>query len=258
VLLAIDAGNTSLSFGLFVGSARPRTFRVDTVPAASAGEYAELLRQRLAQLSVDSANIHAAILGSVVPVLTPVLVEAVHLALGVRTLVVGLDVQVPMRNRYDNPAELGVDRLLNAYAGYQHVNGATVVVDFGTATKLDCVSPTGDYLGGVIAPGFAISLDALATRAAQLKLVPPVAPPHVVARNTIHAVQAGTVLGHAALVDGLLLRIQEELGYPSHVIATGGFAEHIVPHCRTAMTTEPHLTLNGLHGVWQHAQRLTP
>jgi type III pantothenate kinase len=246
VLLAIDVGNTNLSLGLFDARHLVLTFRLETDRSLVTHNYAALLRQTFAELHVGVESVAQVVLGSVVPALTPVLIAAVSEVFGCTTWVAGEDIQVPIGNRYDDPRELGIDRLINAYAARDSVGGPVIVLDFGTATKLDCVSSGGEYLGGVIAPGVAIGMDALAQRAARLRRVELQAPPRVVGTNTTHAVQAGVVLGHAALVDGLVLRIERELGYPSQVIATGGLAGLVTPHCATPITLDPDLTLKGL------------
>ena len=141
-------------------------------------------------------------------------------------LVVGPGVKTGMPILYDNPKEVGADRIVNAVAAYERYRDACIVVDFGTATTFDCVSAKGEYLGGVITPGLGISLDALVTRTAKLPRVELVRPPKVVGKNTVHAIQAGIVYGYASLVDGLVARIRDEIGANARVIATGGFADH--------------------------------
>jgi type III pantothenate kinase len=152
---------------------------------------------------------------------------------------------------YENPREVGADRIVNAVAAYEKVKGAVIVVDFGTATTFDCVTPKGEYLGGVIAPGVQISADALFARAARLPRVEIAKPPKVVGRNTVNSMQSGIVYGYVGLVDGLVERLREELGYPCAVLATGGLARLIAPLSRTIQEADDVLTLVGLRILYE-------
>jgi type III pantothenate kinase len=147
---------------------------------------------------------------------------------------------------YENPREVGADRIVNSVAAFEKVKGGVIVVDFGTATTFDCVTPKGEYLGGVIAPGIQISADALFSRAAKLPRVEIVQPPKVVGKNTVHSMQSGIVYGYVGLVDGVVERLKDELGYPCEVMATGGLASLIAPLTRTIKDVDPNLTLTGL------------
>jgi type III pantothenate kinase len=191
-----------------------------------------------------------------VPALTPLLIEASGQVIARDALLVGPELATGLTLRGPNPLELGADRLMNAVAARslaeqhaatqgQPVQGS-VVVDLGTATKLDCVSPAGELLGGVIAPGVATSLEALAARAAQLRVVELRAPAQVLGRSTVECVQSGVIHGHASLVDGLLAKLRTELGFDCQVIATGGLAPLIAPLTDSLRRVEPDLTLHGL------------
>jgi type III pantothenate kinase len=155
---------------------------------------------------------------------------------------------------YENPREVGADRIVNAVAAYEKVKGGVIVVDFGTATTFDCVTPKGEYLGGVIAPGIQISADALFTRAAKLPRVEIAKPPRVVGRNTVHSMQSGIVYGYVGLVDGMIERLREELGYSAAVIATGGLARLIAPLSKTIQEADDVLTLVGLRILHERNQ----
>jgi type III pantothenate kinase len=172
--------------------------------------------------------------------------HAIERAFGVEALQVSPTLNLGMSVLYETPRELGVDRLLNAIAAFERVNGPAIVVDFGTATKLDCVSPKGEYMGGAIAPGLRTSLDGLIERAAKLSQVELSAPTRTLGRNTTHALQSGVIFGHAAMVDGMVERLQIDLGYKCHVIATGGLAGLIAEHAKRVNELEPNLTLEGL------------
>jgi type III pantothenate kinase len=159
---------------------------------------------------------------------------------------------------YENPREVGADRIVNAVAAYDRAKGPVIVVDFGTATTFDVVTPKGEYLGGVIAPGIQISADALFSRAAKLPRVEIAKPPHVIGRNTIHSMQSGIVHGYVGLVDGVVARLGEELDHESKVIATGGLARLIAPLSRTISEVVDELTLDGLRLIYERNHPTAP
>jgi type III pantothenate kinase len=251
MLLVIDVGNTNIVYGLFQGTHLVRQFRVETGRGRTADEYAVVLRQLLAMYGIASEEVQAAMLASVVPALTESMVELVRRAFGREALVVGPGIKTGMSILYENPREVGADRIVNAIAAYEKVKGGVIVVDFGTATTFDCVTPKGEYLGGVIAPGIEISADALFQRAAKLPRVEIAKPPRVVGRNTVHSMQSGIVYGYVGLVDAMVARIQEELGYTTAVIATGGLARLIAPLSRTIQDADEILTLTGLRILYE-------
>jgi type III pantothenate kinase len=251
MLLVIDVGNTNIVYGLFDGSELVRQFRVETGRGRTADEYAVVLRQLLAMNDIAAEQVHAAALASVVPALTEPMIDLVRRAFDKEALVVGPGIKTGMSILYENPREVGADRIVNAVAAYEKVKGAVIVVDFGTATTFDCVTPKGEYLGGVIAPGIQISADALFTRAAKLPRVEIAKPPKVVGRNTIHSMQSGIVYGYVGLVDGMIERLREELGYTTAVIATGGLARLIAPLSKTIDEADDILTLVGLRILYE-------
>ncbi|HEY8432630.1 MAG TPA: type III pantothenate kinase, partial [Sandaracinaceae bacterium] len=214
-------------------------------------EYHVLLRALLDVAEVDREEVEAAIIASVVPAVTETIEGAIALAFGFDPLVVGPGIKTGMPILYENPREVGADRIVNAVAAYELVKGAVIVVDFGTATTFDCVSPKGEYLGGAIAPGIEISADALFSRAAKLARVEIAKPPRVVGRNTVHSMQSGIVFGYVGLVDGMVDRIRAELGYSTAVIATGGLARLVAPESRTIERVEDFLTLEGLRILYE-------
>jgi len=264
VLLAVDLGNTQLKCGLFSGRSLQYRFRAETRRDSSERDCSEFLQQALALQGIDAAAIEAAIVASVVPTLTPVVVGAVRLAFGRDALSVGPDLATGLTLRGPNPLEVGADRLVNAVAAWslgveaaaregRPASSGSVVVDLGTATKLDCVSPEGEFLGGVIAPGVQASLDGLLARAARLRPVELRAPARVLGVTTVECMQSGLIHGHASLVDGLVGKLRAEMPFECEVIATGGFAELIAPLSAALRRLEPDLTLHGLQRIYAHA-----
>jgi type III pantothenate kinase len=246
MLLVVDVGNTNISFGVFDGASLLHHVRCESARARTADEYAVLVRQMLQMRGVDPSGIDAAIVASVVPTLTNTMVGLVRRAFARDALVVGPGIKTGMAVLYENPKEVGADRIVNAVAAYEWARGPVIVVDFGTATTFDCVTPKGEYLGGVITPGVQISAEALFSRAARLARVELALPPRVVGRNPVHSMQSGIVYGYAGLVDGLVARLVKELGYPCKVIATGGLARLIGPETSVIETIDDDLTLTGL------------
>lgn len=246
MLLVIDVGNTNISFGVFEGDALLHHLRSESARARTADEYAVLVRQMLALRGVSADRIESAIIASVVPTLTDTMVGLVRRAFGREALVVGPGIKTGMPILYENPREVGADRIVNAVAAFEWARGGVIVVDFGTATTFDCVTPKGEYLGGVITPGIQISAEALFSRAARLHRVEIALPPRVVGRNPVHSMQSGIVYGYAGLVDGLCGRLTRELGYPCRIIATGGLARLIAPQTESIEVVDDDLTLTGL------------
>jgi type III pantothenate kinase len=251
MLLAIDVGNTNIVYGLFNGDALVHTFRVESVRGRTADELAVTLLALLSMRGVSASSVDAAILACVVPSLNEPMVRLVRNAFGRDTMVVGPGLRTGMAILIENPREVGADRIADAVAGYEKTKGGVVVVDFGTSTNFDVVTPKGEYLGGVLAPGLQISADALFAHAAKLPRVEIVKPPRVVGRNTVHAMQSGIVYGYVALVDGVVERILAELGYPCAVIATGGLASLIAPLSKTINEVDDQLTLVGLRILYE-------
>jgi type III pantothenate kinase len=247
MLLAIDVGNTQTVFGLFEGDRLSEQFRVATEPRHTADELAVLLRA-----FVDLESLDGIVLSSTVPVLVREYEGFAEKWAGSDVLVLGPGVSTGVPIRYDDPREVGPDRIANAVAARERHGTPVVVVDFGTSTNFDIVSAAGEYLGGVIAPGVEISMDALFARAARLLKVPFEAPPNVIGKTTTQGLQSGLVYGFSGQVDGIVDRIREELQAPAAtVVATGGLAALIAPHSRTIGSIDPELTLHGLRLVWE-------
>jgi type III pantothenate kinase len=233
MLLAVDVGNTNIVYGLFEGETLVHQFRVESARGRTSDEYAVQLHALLAMHGVSAPSVDAAIIACVVPSLNEPMIQLVKRGFGRDPLVVGPGIRTGMAILIENPREVGADRIADAVAGFDKAKGGVVVVDFGTSTNFDCVTPKGEYLGGVLAPGLQISADALFTRAAKLSRVEIAKPAKVVGKSTVQAVQSGIVYGYVGLVDGLVERIREELGFPCAVIATGGLASLIAPLSKT-------------------------
>ncbi len=254
MLLTIDVGNTNIVYGLFQESRLRHQFRVESARGRTADEYAVQLRALLDMHSVDRQSVHAAILACVVPSLTEPMVGLVRRVFARDAMIVGPGIRTGMAILIENPREVGADRIADAVAGYDKAKGGVIVVDFGTSTNFDCVTPKGEYLGGVLAPGLQISADALFARAAKLPRVEIVRPPRVVGKNTVHAMQSGIVYGYVGLVDGIVERLKAELDYPCAVIATGGLAPLIAPLSKTIVEVDDILTLVGLRILHERNQ----
>jgi type III pantothenate kinase len=251
MLLAIDVGNTNISFGLFDDTNLVYHFRSASSRTKTADEYTVFVRQVLALRSIDHHAINAAIIASVVPTLNDTMVALVRRAFAREPIVVGPGTRTGMPILYDNPRDVGADRIVNAVAAYEVVRAGLVIVDFGTATTFDCVSPKGEYLGGAIVPGIQISAEALFSRAAKLSRVEFAVPPRVVGRNTPNSMQSGIAFGYASLVDGMIGRIREELDFPCAVWATGGLAPLIAKLATTIERVDDNLTLEGMRIVYE-------
>jgi len=263
VLLTVDVGNTQTVLGLFAPGDGPggssaelaHTWRVATVAGRTADELALLVVELLALEGLDAREaVSGVAVASVVPRLRAALREMTDRWFGVETVIIEPGVKTGMPILYDNPKEVGADRIADAVAAYERYGGPTIVVDFGTATTFEVVSARGEYLGGVILPGIEISLEALFARAALLPRVELVEPRSVLAKNTVESVQSGAIYGFAAQVDGLCRRLREEVG-PAPVVATGGLAGLIGPVSEAIDHHEPWLTLDGLRLIYGRNQR---
>jgi type III pantothenate kinase len=256
MLLVLDIGNTETELGLFPlredGTAAPELaaqWRISTAQKQTADEYGVLIRQLFAMRELELSAVHGIIVASVVPPMESLLRQMCERYFGIKALFIEPGIKTGMPVHYDNPAEVGADRIVNAVAAYEKYKQSCVVVDFGTATTFDAVSSRGEYLGGVIAPGIGISAEALTLRTARLPRVDFKRPPHVIGSNTVHSLQSGLFYGYVGLVDGILERLLAELG-PARVIATGGMAQFIATGSRFLSEIDEALTLTGLRIIW--------
>ena len=251
MLLTVDVGNTNINIGVFDGSKLKATWRVATGVHRMPDEYASLLLNLFDHQGIDASQITDAILCSVVPTLVGVFEEVCRRYLKVLPLVVESGVKTGVRICLDNPREVGADRVVNAVAAHQLYGGSVIVIDLGTATTFDAVSEDGDYLGGAIAPGIAIATEALFTRTAALPRVELTHPKRAVGRNTVAAMQSGIVFGYAGLIEGIVARIQQEMGGKAKVVATGGYAELLARETQVIEVVNPDLTLVGLRLIYE-------
>jgi len=246
MLLAIDIGNTHIVLGVFDRKHLRGEWRVATQLHKTSDEYGILTQHLLAASKINSKRIAGAIIASVVPPLTPVFHAMTQTYFSKKVITINHALKTGIRILYDQPNEIGADRIVNAAAAYHLFGGPLVIIDFGTATTFCVLSKSGDYLGGAIAPGLMISAEALHTRTAKLAPVELNRPASVIGKNTLSSIQSGLIFGYAGLVDGLVNRIHTELGAKTEVIATGGLCGLLTPECRTITKMRPTLTLEGL------------
>jgi type III pantothenate kinase len=255
VLLVVDAGNTQTHLGTFRGEELVHDWRFATVRESTADELGARLRNLLALRDLSFADIDASILSSTVPQLRPEWTAMAERYLGHEMPVVGPGLRTGMPIRMDNPREVGADRLVNAVAAYERLGGPCVVVDFGTALTYDIVGVAGEYIGGIIATGVEVSMEALTVRAAKIPKIDLAPPRALIGKSTEEAIRSGVIYGFASQVDGMIARLREELGDETEAIATGGLASAIVPYCDLIDDIDQMLTLTGLRII--HERNLT-
>jgi type III pantothenate kinase len=255
MLLAIDIGNTNITLGLYAGETLGPRWRLATDHDRMPDEYGITMLHLFQHAGHSKADVDAVVIASVVPPLTPVFAEACRRYLDADPLVVDAGVKTGVRVRYEDPRQVGADRVADAAAVRQLYGGPACIVDFGTGTTFDAVSADGDYLGGAIAPGIGIAAEALFQRTAKLPRVDLVRPPAAIGKNTVHAIQSGLLFGYVGLVEGMVARFRAELGPNMKVIATGGLADAVVRETKVIDVVAPWLTLDGLRIIYDLNKR---
>ena len=255
MLLAVDIGNTNIVLGVFDGDELKATWRMATGIHRMADEYASFILNFFDRRGLNTSQINEAILCSVVPPLVAVFEEMCRRYLKITPLVVAAGVKTGVRICMDSPHEVGADRIVNAVAAHQLYGGPVIVIDLGTATTFDAVSEEGDYLGGAIAPGISIATEALFNRTAALPRVELTHPKRAIGRSTVAAMQSGIVFGYVGLIEGIVTRIQQELGTKAKVVATGGYAELLARETPAIEVVNADLTLIGLRLIYEMNER---
>jgi type III pantothenate kinase len=254
MLLALDAGNTNVTIGIFEGGRLADHRRLRTVREQTSDEWGILLMSLLRYASLEPASIDAMIISSVVPPINSALAEMAQRYFGIEAMFVTSETDSGLIIRYDNPAEVGADRIVNSVAALYKYGGPCVIVDLGTAITFDAVSARCEYLGGIIAAGIGISVEALFARTARLPLIDFKTPARVIGTNTVASMQSGLYYGAIGAIDGIIERLIEELGPDTRIVATGGQASMIASGSRYVRKVDENLTLDGLYWIWQRAQ----
>ena len=251
MIMVFDVGNTNIVLGVFRKSELVQYWRLSTTRHRTDDEYGTLLKDLFDSSGLTFADIEAVVLSSVVPPINPTLERTCRKYLHLTPLVVGPGIKTGMPIKYENPREVGADRIVNAVAAYEQYGGPLIIVDFGTATTFCAVSARGEYLGGAIAPGISISTEALFARAAKLPRVELTKPPSVIGKNTVNSMQSGFIYGFAGQVNGIVERMKREMAGSPVVVATGGLAELIAEEAAAIDKVDTYLTLTGLRIIYE-------
>jgi type III pantothenate kinase len=251
MLLVFDIGNSNIVLGTYEGKKLLRHWRISTDRSKTGDEYGMLINNLFRYQGIRMTDIDAIIISSVVPPLMVPMVKMCERYFHIHPLVVGPGIKTGVRLKYENPREIGADRIVNVVGAYEQYGGPLIVIDIGTATTFDVVADNGDFLGGVIAPGLGSSADALFQRAAKLPRIELVTPKNVICRNTITGMQAGIIFGYVGQIDEIVRRIKKEMGTEMKVVATGGYARMISRESQTIDKIDHFLTLTGLRVLYE-------
>ena len=255
MLLVLDVGNTNTVIGVYEKNELVNNWRVVTLPERTADEYGILIRNLYYSSRINTDKISNVIVSCVVPPMLGIIDELCWKYFDITPIYVEPGIKTGMSIIYDNPKEVGADRIVNAVAAYHKIGKALIVVDFGTATTFDCVDENGDYIGGVISPGLTTSSEALFLKASKLPKVELIKPNSVIGKNTIHSMQSGIIFGYVDMVDGIVKRISKQMNATPYVIATGGLAEIIADISMTIDEVDDFLTLKGLKIIYDLNQQ---
>lgn len=255
MILAIDIGNTNIVIGKYKGDTLSYVARMMTDAHKSESEYAVNIRSILSLDKNDDETIEGAIISSVVPPLTKNIQNAINMLYGVEAIVVGPGVKTGINLQVDNPSQVGADLICACVGAYNKYPSPVLIIDMGTATKIMVVDDKGTFMGVSIAPGVELSLKALSGGTAQLPQISLEAPSRAIAKNTVECMKSGVVLGNAAMVDGMIERIEKEFGASTVHVATGGYANAVIPHCNNNITIDDNLLLDGLYIIYNKNRR---
>lgn len=250
MILAIDIGNTNIVIGKYRGDNLSYVARMMTDAHKSESEYAVNIRSILSLDKADDEAIEGAIISSVVPPLTKTIQNAISMLYGVEALVVGPGVKTGINLQVDNPAQVGADLICACVGAYNKYPSPVLIIDMGTASKIMVVDASGTFMGVSIAPGVELSLKALSGGTAQLPQISLEAPSRVIAKNTVECMKSGVIFGNASMIDGMIARIEKELGFSMTLVATGGYSPAVIPHCKNNITLDDNLLLDGLYIIY--------
>ena len=252
MLLVFDIGNSNIVMGTYEGKKLLRHWRISTDRQKTGDEYGMLINSLFAYQNIRMEQVEAIIISSVVPPLMVPMIKMCERYFHIHPLVVGPGIKTGFRISYENPREIGADRIVNVAGAFEQYGGPLIVIDIGTATTFDVVAPNGDFLGGVIAPGLSSSADALFQRAARLPRIELVTPKRIISRNTVSGMQAGIIYGYVGQIDEIVRRMKKEMGYDEiKIVATGGYARMVSRESKTIDKIDHFLTLTGLRVLYE-------
>lgn len=251
MLLAIDVGNTNTVFGIYHDKELIGSFRLSTTAERTSDEIGMQIHSYYSFLGLQTRDTNAVIIASVVPPIMYTLINAVRKYIGIQPLIVGKDIDTGLRNCYDNPKEVGVDRLVNAVSAVKEYGCPLIIIDIGTATTFDVIDETGAYRGGAIFPGIKVAMEALFQKASKLPRVDIVRPDKAIGTNTVMSMQSGAVRGYAGAIEGIVREMKQEIHAPCRVVATGGMGRMMAEYCDSITDVDANLTLEGLRMIYE-------